>query len=259
MSERLTPEEIAELEADAKEGCYDCGNGEAALKLLAELRQVTRERDEARAENKKVKDEWVEMATREMDYENERIMCQKAIVERDEAQQHLAMLADWRREPIEKQVAEGCQDNSCYIRKPTGMATNGGCRCSQMALRLALQRCKAERDEARASAEHNLMEGIRLTAERDALRVDANHANEELLRAMDENERLRAQLAALGGLMECLGRFVALVNEEHQDECKIVDAAEALANEYRRAARAGGASDTKEDCPSTGEEKAKGD
>lgn len=24
---------------------------------------------------------------------------------------------------------KGCGDSSCYVKKPTGMATNGGCRC----------------------------------------------------------------------------------------------------------------------------------
>ena len=24
---------------------------------------------------------------------------------------------------------EGCGDNSCYVKRPEGMATNGGCRC----------------------------------------------------------------------------------------------------------------------------------
>ena len=26
----------------------------------------------------------------------------------------------------------GCRDSGCRIKKPTGMATNGGCRCSPM-------------------------------------------------------------------------------------------------------------------------------
>lgn len=25
----------------------------------------------------------------------------------------------------------GCGDNSCLVKKPTGMGTNGGCRCTQ--------------------------------------------------------------------------------------------------------------------------------
>jgi len=26
---------------------------------------------------------------------------------------------------------EGCGDNSCLVKKPSGMATNGGCRCME--------------------------------------------------------------------------------------------------------------------------------
>lgn len=45
---------------------------------------------------------------------------------------------------------EGCGDSSCIIRKPTGMATNGGCRCGKDAfpqsalrpLRAYIQRAK---------------------------------------------------------------------------------------------------------------------
>jgi hypothetical protein len=37
----------------------------------------------------------------------------------------------------------GC-DNSCIIRRPKGMGTNGGCRCSESEIRRALQRAKAE-------------------------------------------------------------------------------------------------------------------
>ncbi len=27
---------------------------------------------------------------------------------------------------------DGCGDNSCLIKKPVGMATNGGCRCTRV-------------------------------------------------------------------------------------------------------------------------------
>lgn len=37
----------------------------------------------------------------------------------------------------------GC-DNSCEIRRPGGMGTNGGCRCSERELRRALQVAKRE-------------------------------------------------------------------------------------------------------------------
>jgi hypothetical protein len=30
---------------------------------------------------------------------------------------------------ITKKLAKGCGDNSCLVKKPVGMATNGGCRC----------------------------------------------------------------------------------------------------------------------------------
>jgi Fe-S cluster biogenesis protein NfuA len=33
----------------------------------------------------------------------------------------------------------GCGDNSCVVAIPAGMATNGGCSCSDRTLRMALQ------------------------------------------------------------------------------------------------------------------------
>lgn len=33
----------------------------------------------------------------------------------------------------------GCADNSCLVAKPQGPGTNGGCRCEERKLRLALQ------------------------------------------------------------------------------------------------------------------------
>lgn len=35
----------------------------------------------------------------------------------------------WSEDPVLHGL--GCGDNSCKYVKPTGMATNGGCRCSQ--------------------------------------------------------------------------------------------------------------------------------
>jgi hypothetical protein len=34
---------------------------------------------------------------------------------------------------------EGCGDNSCWIAKPRGMATNGGCRCTLQAFKIAVR------------------------------------------------------------------------------------------------------------------------
>ena len=31
-----------------------------------------------------------------------------------------------------KTLRMGCGDNSCYFRRPTGMGTNGGCRCQEV-------------------------------------------------------------------------------------------------------------------------------
>ena len=44
----------------------------------------------------------------------------------------------------------GCGDNSCLIRKPGGMATNGGCRCEVRSLRFAVQALKGELDRVNA-------------------------------------------------------------------------------------------------------------
>jgi hypothetical protein len=46
------------------------------------------------------------------------------------------------REPVE---LVGCGDNSCVIVSPKGMATNGGCRCDERALRRAVLALKAQR------------------------------------------------------------------------------------------------------------------
>jgi hypothetical protein len=37
----------------------------------------------------------------------------------------------------------GC-DNSCLIQRPGGMGTNGGCRCSERTIRIALLKAKQE-------------------------------------------------------------------------------------------------------------------
>ncbi len=46
--------------------------------------------------------------------------------------------AERRRAPVDMPV-EGCGDNSCEVRHPGGMATNGGCRCSPREVRRALR------------------------------------------------------------------------------------------------------------------------
>lgn len=47
-------------------------------------------------------------------------------------------LDERRRDPGDLPV-NGCGDNSCVVRTPRGMATNGGCRCDERELRWALQ------------------------------------------------------------------------------------------------------------------------
>ena len=48
---------------------------------------------------------------------------------------------------------QGCGDSLCCIRRPSGMVTNGGCRCPQYHLRRAIGRLTAALDEANARAE----------------------------------------------------------------------------------------------------------
>lgn len=43
----------------------------------------------------------------------------------------------------EKRDVTGCGDNSCIVAKPSGMATNGGCQCSEMVLRRAVLELRA--------------------------------------------------------------------------------------------------------------------
>ena len=46
---------------------------------------------------------------------------------------------------LDRERAEhGCGDASCVVERPTGMTTNGGCRCGRRALRAALQRARKE-------------------------------------------------------------------------------------------------------------------
>ena len=48
------------------------------------------------------------------------------------------IIDEMRREPGDLPVT-GCGDNSCVVRRPTGMATNGGCSCEASELRRALR------------------------------------------------------------------------------------------------------------------------
>lgn len=52
-----------------------------------------------------------------------------------------AQLDERRRAPGDLPFV-GCGDNSCVIVTPSGMATNGGCRCEARELRFALQHFK---------------------------------------------------------------------------------------------------------------------
>jgi chromosome segregation ATPase len=45
---------------------------------------------------------------------------------------------------------EGCGDNSCIIKKTTGMATNGGCQCGRGSFRRALQLVRKENETLKA-------------------------------------------------------------------------------------------------------------
>lgn len=47
-------------------------------------------------------------------------------------------------ERLERFGIAGCGDSSCYIAKPTGMHTNGGCRCPPSRLWRIIQRLQAE-------------------------------------------------------------------------------------------------------------------
>lgn len=67
----------------------------------------------------------------------------------------------------------GCGDNSCVVERPRGMATNGGCRCGRMALRMALQR------ERKATATAAAAERAALRAEIESRSADAMRANGE--------------------------------------------------------------------------------
>jgi hypothetical protein len=67
----------------------------------------------------------------------------------------------------------GCGDNSCVVERPRGMATNGGCRCGRMALRMALQR------ERKATATAAAAERAALRAEIESRSADAMRSNGE--------------------------------------------------------------------------------
>jgi hypothetical protein len=87
---------------------------------------------------------------------------------------------------------EGCGDNSCCIVAPKGMATNGGCRCDERALRRAVQALKIQRRYILASylpeaVDLDLSESSDMTAHRRYL--------QEELRAKDE--RIASLVAAL--------------------------------------------------------------
>lgn len=59
--------------------------------------------------------------------------------------ERLEMLLETQRKQIASMLADpgdfpftGCGDNSCIVARPSGMATNGGCRCDVHRLRSAL-------------------------------------------------------------------------------------------------------------------------
>lgn len=49
--------------------------------------------------------------------------------------------------PIE---LEGCGDGSCIVARPKGMHTNGGCRCDERRLRMAVHAWRREADRLSA-------------------------------------------------------------------------------------------------------------
>jgi hypothetical protein len=68
------------------------------------------------------------MATRNLEAEQLRMLVASLQRQLDER----------RRDPGDLPV-NGCGDNSCEVRAPRGMATNGGCRCEERELRWALR------------------------------------------------------------------------------------------------------------------------
>lgn len=76
-----------------------------------------------------------------------------------------AILTAWRcaldsvraREPVSLEQL-GCGDSSCVVRRPRGMAPNGGCRCDERTLRQAVQAWRAECDRLAALLEADNVE-----------------------------------------------------------------------------------------------------
>lgn len=79
---------------------------------------------------------------------------------------------DEERRADHAQTSHGCGDNSCLVARPTGMATNGGCRCGRGALKTALWRMREERDAARADGAASEREACALRLEARARLLD---------------------------------------------------------------------------------------
>lgn len=78
------------------------------------------------------------------------------------------------KESAEK-IPEGCADHSCLIRRPSGMATNGGCRYSDFYMRRAV---KSYRRQAEAAPD--------LASDVEALAKALQEAREEIERLKRE-------------------------------------------------------------------------
>lgn len=69
-------------------------------------------------------------------------------------------LDERRRDPGDLPV-NGCGDNSCEVRTPRGMATNGGCRCDPREVRWAMKYWK----RVAAFREETILEMVQREAE----------------------------------------------------------------------------------------------
>jgi hypothetical protein len=51
----------------------------------------------------------------------------------------------------------GCSDHSCIVRRPTGMGTNGGCRCRPSILHVVMRRMKRHIEHLEYETSHRTL------------------------------------------------------------------------------------------------------
>lgn len=135
----------------------------------------------------------------------------------------------------EREVLKGCGDSSCIVAKPSGMATNGGCRCEKPALRRAVLTLRAQLHAAREAQDEQ-----RATIERlERKLVQSTRGNEMALRelqavigAINDDDGPPDDEFALGDALESAKALRTEADSLRQDLADARSTAEAYRKEW---------------------------